>query len=417
MRKYDPNDDQELDDLLRQVDDLLARDDDRDEQDDLDVDQYAPPEARDQAPMFYQNYSNDYGRQVRNYQNGYGGQAVPEEPGPAVPQSPIYNADFRTPRREKKPRPEPEYRDYGVSEPAPQKPKKKRGCGCLPMLVTAVLVIVLGVFWLFDRPEAADSIGSRKPDTATILLCGTDIGGNRTDTMMLLYLSGSEKRVGLLSLPRDSYTITSTGDAAKLNSAYVRNGKGEEGMEGLMDYVQEIIGYRPDGYILVDMDLVEDVADAMGGIEMEVPQAMEVDGISLDAGMQQLNGEQILTMLRYRAGYWNADLGRVEMQRQVLSECIKQWLNPSKLLSGMGAMGTAMDDSITSLTARNMLWVVKTVALGMGGLYTETLPGYPEYVDGVSYYLLSRGDIAALVNESFNPYQVEISPDDLKIAE
>lgn len=413
MRDYDPRDEQELDALLQQVDDLLVEPD----PEEPDIDQYAPDLSDDDGPMFFQNYSNDYGRQVRNYQNGYGGQEVYREPEPKAPASPIYNADFRTPRREKKPRPEPEYRDYDVPKKE-KKPRKKRGCGCLPMLAAAIVLVVAGFFWLFDRPESDVPIGDRKSDTAVILLCGTDISGDRTDTMMLLYLSGSEDRMGLLSLPRDSYTITASGSAAKLNAAYARNGKGAEGMEGLLDYVQEIIGYRPDGYMLVSMELVENVADSMGGVDMEVPMDMEVDGISLNEGFQHLDGEQILTLLRYRAGYWNADLGRVQMQRQVLSQCLEQWLSPEKLFSGVGAMGDVMKNSTTDLSARNLLWIAKTMLGCMGDLRSDTLPGNPDYYDsyGVNYVKLYPDQVAELINDGYNPYQVVITADDLKIA-
>ena len=51
----------------------------------------------------------------------------------------------------------------------------------------------------------------------------------------------------------------------------------------------------------------------------------------------------------------------------------------------------------------------------LGNFTTETLPGVPEYIDGVSYYIVDLEDTADLINESYNPYQVTIDADDLSI--
>lgn len=419
---------EDLDDLLRQVDDLLSEPDPV--EDDFDLDQYAPRDLGEDEPILYQNYSNRYGADVRNYSNNYGGQGAPgQNPQAPQPSIPAYNADFRREERRNERREAnrpPEYRDYGRSEseePKKTRPPKRRGgccgCGCSTMLIALALVVV-GLFaavnLLFQAPESEYSIGDRKRDTATVLLCGTDKDGTRTDTMMLIYLSGSEGRVGLLSLPRDTYTITASGNAAKLNSAYGRNGTGQEGMEGLLDYVQDIIGYRPDGYILVDMTLVPQIVDIMGGVDMDVQQDIQLEGMTIHAGQQHLTGEQVLTLLRYRSGYYNADLGRIEVQRSVIQACMEQWLSPDRLGNVAEALSALESGSISSLNLNNYLWMGKTMLMGMGNIYNDTLPGYATYIGDGSYYVLYPGDVADMVSQFYNPYKVTIDSGDLNIA-
>lgn len=454
---------QDTDDLMRQVDSILEgkpieKDWLGDEVwlpgepipgQDINIDEYTPAEAQSGGEqIFYQNYSNDYGRQVRNYQNGYGGQEnAPEPEPPRSPGSiPAYNGDrlSQRPRRTdtlaykqqqktgtRETAKKIEYRDYGVTEPeeqprrsAPARRRFRLGCGGISLILLAVLIaIVVGVWmWVFDAPESTHSIGQRKRDTAAILICGTDADRTRTDTMMLLYVSGSERRVGLLSLPRDTYTVTAYGDAAKLNSAYGRNGGGEAGqeeeaMEIVLDYVQDIIGYRPDGYILVDMSFVTQFVDAMGGVEVEVPMDIETDGVAVSAGMQHLDGEETLALLRHRKSYANADLGRVEVQRLVIKACMDQWIRADRADEAMYALALIENGTVSSLSARNYLWVAKTVLTSMsGGFTTETLPGYADYIAGGSYYILNPDEVAELINESFNPYEAEITAADLNIA-
>ena len=424
-KKYDPN---EMDELNRRFDDLFDEDDDDD-----DIDLYSP-DLSDDDTVVYQNFSNGYGRKVRNYSNNYGDpDGEPKKKAPAArPAIPAYNQDFKQEQKRQSPH-RGEYRDYGRdSQPVISARKKKAekprrgccGCGCATVvLVLAALIgcamLLLGS--LFEMPMSDESLGRRKEDTAAILLCGTDKDGTRTDTMMLIYLDGSENQVGLLSLPRDTLTITDEGRRAKLNSAYGRNGCGEKGMGWTMTYVERIIGYRPDGYILVDMELVPKIVDLMGGVDVHLDHHIRVhtDGVEVyvPAGDQHLNGEEVLATLRYRYGYANADLGRVEVQRMVIKECMKQWVNPMKLAKLPDALELVQEESLTDLSVGNFLWIGKTILLGMENMSSDTLPGYADMRGGASYFILYPDQVAQLVSESYNPYTVDIDPDDLDIAE
>ena len=81
---------QELDDLLRQMDALL---DPEKKDTDFDIDEYAPEGLGDEETILYQNYSNRYGAEVRNFSNGYGmGRPAPMEE--ELNTVSAYNADF-----------------------------------------------------------------------------------------------------------------------------------------------------------------------------------------------------------------------------------------------------------------------------------------------------------------------------------
>ena len=384
MKDNNTNNSQDFEDLSRRVDALL----------DGDLAQYTPAGLDTEDGRTYQNFSNGYAQA-----------------------------------------PEAEYRDHGGKKPtraaraAGQVRRKRRkkggccGCGCATALLAAIALMVAAVLFVgsfFEMPVSEDSIGQRKEKTTTILLCGTDKDGTRTDTMMLVYLDGAENRVGLLSLPRDTLTRTSEGKRAKLNSAYGRNGCGEEGMEWTMNYIQDIIGYRPDGYILVDMELVPQIVDLMGGVDVHLDHhiRVETDGVEVyvPAGDQHLNGEEVLATLRYRYGYANADLGRVEVQRTVITECMKQWVHPAKLALLPEALNLVQEESLTDLSVNNFLWVGKTILTGMGNMTSDTLPGYPDMRGGASYFVLYPDQVADLVNKSYNPYAVDVDADDLQIA-
>ena len=157
----------------------------------------------------------------------------------------------------------------------------------------------------------------------------------------------------------------------------------------------------------------------MGGVEVDVPTDIEDSGISLSlkAGVQELNGEQVLALLRHRKSYAMADLTRVEVQRSVIQACMEQWVTLGNLGKVDDALALVENSSITSLNTRNYLWVGKTLLKSLGnGVTTETLPGYASYIGGVSYYLLDRSAVAEMINASFNPYAVTIEASSLNIA-
>ena len=433
----------DLDDLLRQGDDLLEPqqpgapcDGSYDNDYDDDYDGAYDPDAYgcSDDTMVFQNYSNHYGADLNNYANGYGGRQV-SQPRQERQSIPAYNADFKNAPRESAPqtrrpsmgqkaakqRPQPVYDD--PIPPVYGKPKKQRrrgcGCGCSTVLVSLLVLVVVifgAIQLLFRPPKSPDSIGSRKRDSAAVLLCGVDKDGTRTDTMMLMYMSGSEHKVGLLSIPRDTYVLTSGGYDSKLNAIYGLNNCGTEGMEGLFDHIENLIGYRPDGYMLVDFDLVPQITDLMGGVTVNVPNEIDEEGIYIPAGEQTLTGEQVLMLLRHRSSYSMADLTRIEVQRSVIKACMEQWLTPSHLSKAFSALDLVENNSISSLSVPNYLWMAKTILLNMGSFSPDTLPGYADMMDGVSYYFLYPEDVAQLINDSYNPYKVEITSEDLDIA-
>ena len=286
------------------------------------------------------------------------------------------------------------------------------------LLLAGALSLVLA-----KMPETDDPIGVRKDGCCAVLLCGVDEDGTRTDTMVLLYLDRNGKSLRLLSLPRDTM-VNRDNPVPKLNGAYGANGgaKGDQkqGMKVLMDYVKDLVGYRPDGYILLDLNCFEDLVDAMGGVTYDVPMDMYYNDptqelyIDLKAGTQKLNGREAMWLVRYRSGYAMADLERVEVQRDFLAAAVRQWKSVTRLPRIPYAGWLLLTHAETDLSWRNLSWVAITLARsGAEGFESDTLPGKPATVNGGAYYAEDRQAAAELINEKYNPYESAISAEDL----
>ena len=435
------NDDIDIYELLNRADELLEE----------------PEDKEDFEPEFEESMETDDTFVYRNAANGYGMQTDQtvrfqpvSAPAPAPKPAPVtkptqaekavssiraYNADFRNERASKPAKPAydetavlPTAKPTPAPTPAPvvEKPKKaKRKSGCLKKLISLIalaIVLVLVMNTVFTYPKTDAPIGDRRNGVSTILLCGADIGGDRTDTMMLLYVDTVKRQAGLLSLPRDTYTVTDYGSANKLNSAYGRNGGGEEGMEVLFDYVQDTIGYRPDGYVLIELPMLQDLIDLFGGVDYDVPQDMSVGSLSgalvnLQKGMQHLDGEKALALLRFRYGYVDQDLGRQNVQKNFLKECMKQWLTVENFGKITDVLELFKAESFTNLETKHFLWFGwNLLTIGFNNIYTDTLPGYATMIGDASYYVLYPGEVADMIQDRYNPYKTEITRDMLDIA-
>lgn len=420
---YIPDDD--IDALLREVNAVLGN-----------KEPASQPEQTQPEPII-RNYANNYGRGAE----------------PSAPMIPAYNRDYEAakkrgsqtelpPQQEAAYQPEYEDEEYGekiyededapLEEPviAPQsgKQKKKKKGGCLRAFVILLLffgAFCLGLSCLIKAPKTNAPLGVRKSGAVSILLCGTDKDGTRTDTMMLLYLNPREDAIHLVSLPRDTMTRTTSGKLAKLNSAFGRNNGKEnpqEGMENLLLYVKDIVGYKPDGYMLIDLDSFVEIVDLMGGVEFDVPQDMYYEDptqgliIDLKKGMQTLNGYQAMGLVRFRKGYSNQDLGRVSVQSQFLSACMKQWMKISNIKKLPQVLSTLEENTTTDLSKRNLLWLaVNALRAGIGNVESATLPGKPASRNGASYYILDAQGVAETVNQYCNPYKETITTEHLTI--
>lgn len=305
----------------------------------------------------------------------------------------------------------PEDAPAALPEPGgkPKKKKRRRKGGFLRFLVTVVLLAIIAVVLVGKAPVRNPDNLDRISGRSTILLCGTDEDGTRTDTILLLTIDRSEGSIRLLSIPRDTYAPAYY--VPKINSAYGAVGGGEKGMEQLMEQVKNVVGFMPDAYALVDLTAFVEAVDLLGGLDFDVPMDMDYDDptqdlyIHLQAGEQHLTGEQLMWVVRFRSGYANADIGRTEVQRAVVKAAMKQWMRPQTLAALPGLWKIYQENLTTDLSARNLVWMARVLLKGMGGdIEANVLPGYATMVGDASVYMIDTYAASAILPD-YSPYK------------
>ena len=172
------------------------------------------------------------------------------------------------------------------------KPKKHRFLkGLLKVLLILLVLLaaaVLTLHFFSSEPKAQNSLATRKEDCCTILVVGEDKASYSTDTILLLQVDRGTGKLNLMSIPRDT-KVNSTYTPHKINAAYACNGGAQgdaaSGMDALMDYVAQCVGFRPDGYILVDLDVFIKLVNLFGGVEFDVPTDMYYDDPAQDLSL------------------------------------------------------------------------------------------------------------------------------------
>ena len=263
---------------------------------------------------------------------------------------------------------------------------------------------------------------SRKEHFHTILLGGLDDENGGSDTNLLMALDSEAGSINIVSLPRDTLLNVSW-SVKKLNNAYHHGG-----FTQTMEEVSKLLGIPIDHYVTVDLRAFEELIDAIGGVDFEIPVNMNYDDdyqnlhIHFDAGFRHLSGKEALQVVRWRqnndgTGYATADIGRIGTQQAFLTAVAKQTLQLSNMdkVSEMAEIFEARVD--TDLKLSNLIWLgEQALKIGSGNIAFHTLPGDGTgYYKGGSYYILDADATLELINTYFNPYLKELTLDDMDI--
>lgn len=132
--------------------------------------------------------------------------------------------------------------------------------------------------------------------------------GTRTDTILYVAITGND--ISMVALPRDTFLKD---HYTKLNAAYNTLGGGE----ALRREVEAILGVPIDYYVLVKLDIFQNVVDDLGGVTVDVPYRMLYNDnagglhINFQPGPQLMDGEDASKFIRYRA-LLRGDIDRIE---------------------------------------------------------------------------------------------------------
>lgn len=270
----------------------------------------------------------------------------------------------------------------------------------LPRLTRPVNIMVLGIKVLSSD---VDNPPPEVRDLGYHALVNSFDG--LSDTMLMLRFSPETGKLIVLSIPRDTRTRVAGLGVTKLNEANAYGGPALAAQS-----VSNLLGGVPvDRYVRINVQGVEKLIDALGGVTVYVPKDMKYTDhsqhlyIDLKQGKQHLNGEQALQFLRFRYDAYG-DIGRVQRQQTLMRALVEQTLSPATLTRIPQILSVIQENVDTNLTVEELVALVGFAAqLKRADLQMLMLPGdfsgAGDYE--ASYWLPSRSRIQEMSSQYF----------------
>ncbi|MBD2093199.1 LCP family protein [Microcoleus sp. FACHB-1515] len=270
----------------------------------------------------------------------------------------------------------------------------------LPQLTRPVNILVLGIKVLTsdldDLPESSRNQGYHA------LVNSFD---GLSDTMLLLRFDPEHKQLSVLSLPRDTRTWVEGVGETKLNEANVHGGPAL----AATTTTELLGGVKIDRYVRINVQGVEKLIDALGGVTVYVPKDMQYQDdsqhlyIDLKQGEQHLDGNQALQFLRFRYDQ-NGDIGRIQRQQMMMRALQEQALSPATLTRLPQILSVIQSNIDTNLSVEELVALVGFAAqTSRSNVEMLMLPGRFSTPDqySLSYWLPSRSRIETMMGRYF----------------
>lgn len=293
-------------------------------------------------------------------------------------------------------------------------------------ILISVLSVFSGVF-LANKMKSETLFGNvevemDKPELVghvNILLLGLDGDGTRSDVLMFMGFDNKNKKITVLSIPRD--TRVQIGKSyQKINAAIGIGAKGvkikkiSEPEELTIQKVKELIKLPIHYFITLDFKGFRNIIDIFGGVDFDIPD-VEGDGkgmnyndpyqnlrIHLKPGIQHLNGAMAEGVVRYRRGYINADLGRIQTQQSFVKEFIKQKFRPYYLTKAKSIYEELKRHMRTNYTLYDLARHISIIRqLKPENIECYSLPGDSKLINGIWYFIPDIKATQNLILERF----------------
>ena len=308
--------------------------------------------------------------------------------------------------------------------------KKKKRIGLKIFIFILVLLAIAGGLFAkrvhdLDGNWIAALLGHNKNtlqnlERLNVLVMGESQG--MSDTIIICTYDPKIQEASMVSIPRDTFIGDSRNSASvydKINSVY----NGNRNPEDTLKEVNELTGLDIKNYVLIDTKALVELVDAIEGVNFYVPMDMKYDDnsqelhVNLKEGWQTLNGDQVEQLVRFRHNndgssysyeYGNEDFGRMRTQREVIIAIAKQTIQ-LKNVTEIGRILDITDKYVkTNMDFDNLKdYIPYAINMNIDNIRAERLPGDPDYINGLSFFLHDEEETEKMINEMFYGVKAE----------
>ncbi|WP_298837760.1 LCP family protein [Clostridium sp.] len=308
--------------------------------------------------------------------------------------------------------------------------------------LVAIIVLVFGGIYLyltgFNNTAVSLSSGLSSDDvkiqsdskSRNILIMGVDVGTagstnvndpKRTDTMILVHYNAVDKKVSLISVPRDTLAVVN-GRNQKINAAHAIGG-----VNYAVAAVEKLVGVKIDYYAKINYKGFDELIDAIGGVDINITRKMDYDdptqdlSIHFNKGLVHLDGKKAEEFFRWRknsdgSGLANGDLGRIENQHIFITKVMEKVKSPLVIFK-ISSILTAVKSAIETNMDANELFKYGFIfaTINSEKISMETLQGAEKYVNNISYVVYEEAMNQKVISELSDNKASAVDKSKLKI--
>ncbi|HIS67571.1 MAG TPA: LCP family protein [Candidatus Scatomorpha merdipullorum] len=279
--------------------------------------------------------------------------------------------------------------------------------------------------------EAPDSAASHRDGVYTFLISGIDVVGYHNDTNLVGMFDTVNGKLNIVSLPRDMLVNVNL-NIKKINQPYAAaKNNNQDATAALLDTVSDILGYEVDMYAFVNIEAAAEIVDAIGGVYFDIPYDMDWDApdqdpplhIHIKAGPQTLDGENFVNAMRFRMSndgshtYAGGDIQRIEFQHELLMAFAEQALQFGNIANLGEIYSAVMENTETNVSLGNIMFLLEQfLKLDGEDISFHTIPNRMDgMINGLNYVMPLIDDWVVMLNEYLNPFDVEITKENLNM--
>ena len=234
-----------------------------------------------------------------------------------------------------------------------------------------------------------------------------EVADGNTDMILYVHFNNETGEMNMLQFPRDIICTTDrsvSGNYRINNVAKTQSATpGTMNIPALCETLSKMYQLPIDGYMTIRLEMLTELVDLFGGIELYVPQEMDYGGSHLNQGYQTLNGDACEFMLRTRKIYPDGDIGRLRTQRQFYSGLFRKLKSIGNIWDVAKLTPAVLNYMETDLSISKLVsFAVSMLKIDSSKIMICTMPvKMADYYNGEAVVYPARQEDADLLNTYF----------------